>query len=79
MLNRITPIYPEYIGLFPEAAELIAHCRGLIAGYKVPKAIHFVTELPLTASGKVRKRELVRRVEEGSLHPLPARFRPGSS
>jgi acyl-CoA synthetase (AMP-forming)/AMP-acid ligase II len=45
----------------PEAAELIAHCRGLIAGYKVPKAIHFVTELPLTASGKVQKAVLRQR------------------
>ena len=27
MLNRITPIYPEYIGLFPEAAELIERFR----------------------------------------------------
>lgn len=39
----------------PQAAELIAHCRGLIAGYKVPKEIHFLAELPVTASGKIQK------------------------
>jgi acyl-CoA synthetase (AMP-forming)/AMP-acid ligase II len=39
----------------PQAAELIAHCRELIAGYKVPKEIHFLAELPATASGKVQK------------------------
>ncbi|HKA04298.1 MAG TPA: AMP-binding protein [Acidimicrobiales bacterium] len=41
------------------AEELLAHCRGLIAGYKVPKAIEFRTEpLPKSGAGKVLKREL---------------------
>ena len=41
------------------AADLIAHCRQFIAGYKVPKAID-VTPVPLPKSGagKVLKREL---------------------
>ncbi len=34
---------------------LQAHCRKHLAGYKVPKEIHFVPALPLTGSGKVRK------------------------
>ena len=38
--------------------ELVAHCRTLIAGYKVPKTIHFVASFPMTASGKVLKRDL---------------------
>jgi acyl-CoA synthetase (AMP-forming)/AMP-acid ligase II len=42
-------------GRAPRPADLIAHCRELIAGYKVPKEIHFLAELPMTASGKVRK------------------------
>ena len=37
------------------AADLVSHCRRQIAGYKVPKEIHFVPELPVTASGKVQK------------------------
>ena len=36
-------------------ADLIAHCRTLIAGYKVPKAITFSDNLPMTPSGKVLK------------------------
>ena len=40
----------------PEA--LIEHCRALIAGYKKPKYIRFVHELPRNSSGKVLKREL---------------------
>jgi acyl-CoA synthetase (AMP-forming)/AMP-acid ligase II len=40
-------------------AELIEHCRGQIAGYKVPKSISFQQEaLPKSGPGKVLKREL---------------------
>jgi long-chain acyl-CoA synthetase len=39
--------------------ELREHCRALIAGYKVPKAIELRAEpLPKSAAGKVLKREL---------------------
>ena len=42
-----------------QAADLIAHCRGLIAGYKVPKVIDVWTEpLPKSGAGKILKREL---------------------
>ena len=37
------------------AADLIAHCRTQIAGYKCPKSIEFVAELPRLPSGKVNK------------------------
>jgi acyl-CoA synthetase (AMP-forming)/AMP-acid ligase II len=42
-------------GVAIEAAELIAHCRQFIAGYKCPKSIDFVTELPRLPSGKINK------------------------
>jgi O-succinylbenzoic acid--CoA ligase len=38
-----------------EDAELIAHCRERLAGYKAPRAIHRVDELPRNAAGKVRR------------------------
>lgn len=41
-------------------AELIAHCRTLIAGYKCPKTVIFVDELPKLASGKINKLEIRR-------------------
>lgn len=40
--------------------ELIAHCRARLAGYKAPRAIVFVDELPRTAAGKLRRPELQR-------------------
>ena len=40
-------------------AELIEHCRGQIAGYKMPRSISFQAgELPKSGPGKVLKREL---------------------
>ncbi|MFD1814622.1 long-chain-fatty-acid--CoA ligase [Rhodococcus gannanensis] len=40
------------------AEELIAHTRGLLAGYKVPRDIAFASDLPRTPTGKIRKNEL---------------------
>jgi acyl-coenzyme A synthetase/AMP-(fatty) acid ligase len=35
--------------------ELVKHCRTLIAGYKCPREIEFMAELPRIASGKINK------------------------
>lgn len=40
------------------ANDVIAHCREHLTGYKVPKTIHFVDELPKSPVGKVLRREL---------------------
>jgi long-chain acyl-CoA synthetase len=42
----------------PTAAELIAFARERLAGYKLPRSIELVDELPRTPTGKVLKREL---------------------
>jgi acyl-CoA synthetase (AMP-forming)/AMP-acid ligase II len=39
-------------------AEVIAHARGHIAGYKCPKSVDFIDALPRNPSGKVLRREL---------------------
>ena len=44
------------------AAELQRHARELTAPYKYPREIHFVTELPKTVSGKIRRSELRERL-----------------
>ncbi len=41
-----------------DPAELSNFCKGKIAGYKVPKVVHIVSELPRNAAGKILKREL---------------------
>lgn len=40
------------------AADIVSHCRGVIAGYKIPKEVHFASALPMTSSGKILKREV---------------------
>jgi len=40
--------------------DLVAHCAERLARYKVPKAVHIVSELPVDGQGKVLKRELRR-------------------
>ena len=36
-------------------AEVIAHCRGRIASFKIPRHVIFVDEFPMTGSGKIQK------------------------
>ncbi|KQW67950.1 acyl-CoA synthetase [Methylibium sp. Root1272] len=54
-----TPI--AYVELKPGAevssAELIAHCKSLLAGYKAPKAVRF-EPIPKTSTGKIQKFQL---------------------
>ncbi|ODR07083.1 fatty-acid--CoA ligase [Mycobacterium sherrisii] len=47
-------------GTHASESELREHCRGLVAGYKVPRRIAFVDQMPLSGTGKVLKRELVK-------------------
>jgi acyl-CoA synthetase (AMP-forming)/AMP-acid ligase II len=47
-----------HAGATVERAELIGHCQERIAGYKKPRALHMVTELPRNVQGKVRKPDL---------------------
>ena len=45
-------------GAAVDADELVAFARERLAGYKLPRSIEFVAELPHSPAGKVLKREL---------------------
>jgi fatty-acyl-CoA synthase len=45
------------------AAELIAHCKTLLAGYKVPREVRF-EPIPKTSTGKIQKFPLRERVRQ---------------
>ncbi|HRY88145.1 MAG TPA: acyl-CoA synthetase [Rubrivivax sp.] len=47
------------------AADLIAHCKSLLAGYKVPKEIRFEA-IPKTSTGKIQKFQLRERAKSSS-------------
>ncbi len=51
-------------GAATSAADLIAHCRACLAGFKVPREIRF-EEIPKTATGKIQKFVLRERARRG--------------
>ena len=46
-------------------AELVAHCKSLLAGYKVPREIRFEA-IPKTSTGKIQKFQLRERAQSAS-------------
>jgi fatty-acyl-CoA synthase len=41
-------------GAAVKAEDLVAHCRGLLAAYKVPREVRFEL-IPKTSTGKIQK------------------------
>jgi fatty-acyl-CoA synthase len=62
-----TPL--AYVETKPDATvtaqDLIAHCKGLLAGYKVPREIRF-EPIPKTSTGKIQKFQLRERAKSAS-------------
>jgi fatty-acyl-CoA synthase len=61
MGESVLAVVQPAAGVVPgdEVAErLLAHVRGRLAGYKVPRRVEFVEELPRTATGKLVKGRL---------------------
>jgi len=48
-----------------DAATLIAHCKSLLAGYKVPRDIRF-EPIPKTSTGKIQKFQLRERARSAA-------------
>ena len=51
-------VVPIDMNKAPTPEEIIALCRGQLAGYKCPKTVEIVTTVGRTAMGKINKREL---------------------
>jgi acyl-CoA synthetase (AMP-forming)/AMP-acid ligase II len=56
--ERVHAVVVRHAASIVSEAELIAHCKTLIAGYKCPRSIEFRTELPISAAGKLLKHVL---------------------
>jgi fatty-acyl-CoA synthase len=41
-----------------EAEEVLAHCRGKVASFKLPRHVVFIEAFPMTESGKIQKAKL---------------------
>src|SRR5437763_11898750 len=60
----------------PDPNEILEHLAAAgISRYDMPEFILFLPEMPLTASGKIVKRELMRWVTEGRVQPQPVRLK----
>ncbi|TXH77478.1 MAG: AMP-dependent synthetase [Lysobacteraceae bacterium] len=60
MLGQVVKAFVVAPGLPPNSENMIkAHCRERLASYKIPRDIEFVSALPRTASGKVRRAALL--------------------
>ena len=59
LLGQVIKAYVVTATLPERGVERVkAHCRARLAPYKVPRHVEFVTALPRTASGKVRRASL---------------------
>ncbi len=58
-------------GTNPSEDELFAHMQHFLAGYKVPRHIEFIDQLPISAAGKILKRELIQGSKTVENDPLP--------
>jgi acyl-CoA synthetase (AMP-forming)/AMP-acid ligase II len=52
-------------GASADEAELIAHCKSRLAGYKAPTSVELREAIPRTATGKVQKFKLRQQYWEG--------------
>ena len=60
VLGQVIKAFVVAPGLPPNSENQVkAHCRERLATYKIPRDIAFVTALPRTASGKVRRAALL--------------------
>jgi len=59
---RLSEIAVAFVRLEPghrlTGAEVIDHCRGKIASFKIPRHVVFVEDFPWTSSGKIQKVKL---------------------
>ncbi|MCF8708186.1 long-chain-fatty-acid--CoA ligase [Rhizorhapis sp. SPR117] len=53
--ERVHAVIVPRRGASPPAESIVEHCRGTLAGYKIPRSMEFTEELPLSAAGKVLK------------------------
>src|SRR5216684_3972801 len=67
-------------GMQADLESILEHLGASgLSRYDMPEFILPLSEMPLTASGKLLKRELVQRVAEGRVRPLPVRLRSRSA
>ncbi len=60
--NNGTELNPE---------QIMAFCRENVAGYKVPKQVFFIEDLPISSTGKLLKNQLKEKFSSRAIYELP--------
>lgn len=68
----IKAVIQRRAGASLDTLRVKAHCRERLAAYKVPKHVEFVSELPKTASGKIKRFLLGAQPRENNQDDQPA-------
>ena len=63
-IEAVTAVVVPKAGEQIKEEEIIALCKKELAGFKVPKAVIFVDQLPKTPTGKILKRDLRQKYKE---------------
>ncbi len=58
MGERVHAVVVARAGVELDLASIQTHCRGRLAGYKLPRSLELVDDLPRNATGKILKRQL---------------------
>jgi fatty-acyl-CoA synthase len=56
-------------GAIVSEEEVKEYCRTALAEYKVPDVVHFMSEFPMTGSGKPKRIDVARAVRAGTTAP----------
>nr|WP_064569877.1 acyl-CoA synthetase [Gordonia sp. LAM0048] len=74
-IEAVTAVIVMRAGADLDEGQVLAHCRAVLAGYKVPKRVFFRSALPKNPSGKILKRDLRVTYSEAEV-PVSAASRP---
>src|SRR5882672_3349360 len=67
-------------GARAEPAEMLAHLAAMgLSKYDMPEYVLELDHIPLTPSGKLRKRDIVDWIRDGRAAPVPVRWSPGKA
>ncbi|MBY8857260.1 long-chain-fatty-acid--CoA ligase [Nocardia sp. CA2R105] len=63
-IEAVVAVVVPVPGASVDAEAVLSHCRNRLAGYKVPKYVLMIEELPKNPSGKILKRDLRERYRD---------------
>jgi O-succinylbenzoic acid--CoA ligase len=65
--QRVAAMVKQHRGTSLTRIELLEFGRKNLAGYKLPRVLHFVDQLPQTASGKIHRQLVAEQLQQSSL------------